>query len=488
MVFGRIRRDAHVGSGWLTPIGSLARFGSLAPFLPIVVATGLLAGCSSKAEPDIVLGQVSRATVTEVVEAPATVAARATATVSAPATGSVAELNVTDGQQVTKGQVLLRIDSPAARRQLDAARAADAQLARTGSVNLPRLDLAGLRQPDTAAAKAFGEARSAANTIPDAQLRARALAQVASAEADYRAAQAQARRLGEQVDSGLASLGRLASSLTQAQRAQTRAAVTAAQAAVDALTVRAPISGTLVLGGGAPGSATGPGDLSAVLGQLAGGAGGASGGAGAAQAALAGGGAATGAGPGGATVTGTVEVGTPVTAGGPLLSVTDVSALSLAASVDETDVLLVTPGVAADVELDAVPGATYSATVRSVDLQPTASARGGVSYLVRLSLGAGRTEAGATAPVPRPGMSAVTRLKVRTAPDAVSVPAAAVFRDGARDAVWLVGGDGTAHRRQVQLGAQGDAVVQVTGGLDLGQEVVVRGADQVTEGQQVNGR
>jgi RND family efflux transporter MFP subunit len=167
-----------------------------------------------------------------------------------------------------------------------------------------------------------------------------------------------------------------------------------------------------------------------------------------------------------------------------LLTITDVSALSLRASVDETDVLLVKPGIGADVELDAVPGAVYAATVRSVDLQPTTSARGGVSYLVRLTLAAGTTEEGAAAPQPRPGMSAVARLKVRTATDAVSVPAAAVFRDGARDTVWVVDG-GRAHRREVTLGAQGDDRVEVATGLTLGQTVVVKGADRVTEGQQI---
>jgi RND family efflux transporter MFP subunit len=177
----------------------------------------------------------------------------------------------------------------------------------------------------------------------------------------------------------------------------------------------------------------------------------------------------------------------PVASGTGLMTITDVSSLSLRASVDETDVLLVRPGVTADVELDAVPGAVYAATVRSVDLQPTTSARGGVSYLVRLSLGAGRGEDGAAAPAPRPGMSAVARLKVRTATDAVSVPATAVFRDGARDAVWVVE-DGRARRRDVTLGAQGDDRVEVTSGLTVGQAVVVRGADRATEGLQVEKR
>jgi HlyD family secretion protein len=485
MFSGRIRRASHSGSG---RVAAISRVAPQLPFvLPLVLAVGVLSACGAKQAPDVGLGQVSKATVTEVVEAPATIAARASAGVVAPAAGSVAELKVKDGQRVAKGQVLLVIDSPAARKQLDAARAADAQLAGAGSASMPRLDLSGLKQSDVAATNAFRDARTAASAISDPDLRAKALAQLASAEADYRAAQSQARHLADQVNSGLASLGQLTASLSQAQRAQTRAAVTAAQSSVDALTVRSPIAGTVVLGGGtsAAGSSAGAGDLGSVIGQLSGGAGGAGGGS---LAALAGGGATGSGAASGSAVTATVEAGTPVSAGAPLLTVTDVSTLGLAASVDETDVLLVTPGIAADVELDAVPGAVYAATVRSVDLQPTASARGGVSYAVRLTLGAGRTEAGAVAPAPRPGMSAVARLKVRTATDTVSLPAAAVFRDGNRDAVWLVSADGTAHRRQVQLGAQGDAVVQVTGGVDLGQQVVVRGADRVTEGQQVAGR
>jgi RND family efflux transporter MFP subunit len=173
-----------------------------------------------------------------------------------------------------------------------------------------------------------------------------------------------------------------------------------------------------------------------------------------------------------------------VTAGDPLLSVTDVSALSLSAEVDETDVLLVHKGVRADVELDAVPGATYRAVVRNVDLNPTTSGRGGVGYLTRLDLRQGRMPDGSLAPRPRPGMSAVASLRVLTARDAVAVPAAAVFRDGQRDAVWLVV-DGVAQKQPVTLGAQGVAEIQVVSGVEVGDQIVVRGADQVRDGQRV---
>jgi hypothetical protein len=273
------------------------------------------------------------------------------------------------------------------------------------------------------------------------------------------------------VDAGLGSIERAAAALASAQRVQTRAAVAAAQATVDALTVRAPIPGTVVLGGVSAGADSGLGDLvsqlpESVQGQAQSLLGGSSGGS--------------------ASVTGVLEVGTPVTAGSQLLTVTDVSTLSLAASVDETDVLLVSPGVPADVELDAVPDASYAATVTSVDLTPTASGRGGVAYVVRLSLGGGTTQAGDPAPQPRPGMSAVAALRVRTAEGVVAVPAPAVFRDGTRDAVWVVE-DGVASLRDVRLGAQGEDLVEVVEGLAVGESVVVKGADVVTEGQQVDG-
>ncbi len=53
--------------------------------------------------------------------------------------------------------------------------------------------------------------------------------------------------------------------------------------------------------------------------------------------------------------------------------------LGVTAEVDETDVLLVEPGVPATVELDAVPGrGRYPATVAAVDVTPTRRAGGGV--------------------------------------------------------------------------------------------------------------
>jgi multidrug efflux pump subunit AcrA (membrane-fusion protein) len=57
-----------------------------------------------------------------------------------------------------------------------------------------------------------------------------------------------------------------------------------------------------------------------------------------------------------------------------------------------------------------------------------------------------------------------------------------VFRDGERDAVWVVDGK-TPTKRYVTLGAQGEDYLEVVDGLSEGETIVVRGADQVSDGE-----
>lgn len=423
--------------------------------------------CSDDPTAGVRVVAVERATVSEVVEAPATVTARATATVSAPADGTIAKLKVRDGAQVRLNQVLLRIESPSARRALRQAKKADRNAAAAGRGSGSGVSLSGARSTDAAAQQAFDRARRAAKRIPDARARAQALSALEVSQTQYEAARAQADRAAAQLAAGLGSLSAAVSSLSAAQRVQTRAAAAAARRTVKALTVRAPIAGTVSLNPPAGGDAGGtagllsqlPPSLQSQAGQALGGT--------------------------GAQVTATVTEGAPVSTGQPLVAVTDASTLSLTAQVDETDVLLVQPGVTALAELDAVPDASYESEVTAIDPSPTTSARGGVSYVVRLSLGRGVSSDGETAPVPRPGMSAVVALQVRTARDVVAVPSSAVFRDGRRDAVWVVG-NGVARKRLVRLGAQGASRVEVLEGLDVDERVVGRGADRVRDGQRLS--
>jgi multidrug efflux pump subunit AcrA (membrane-fusion protein) len=440
-------------------------------------ALTLTAASCGDDDPDVALGAAERATVVEVVDAPASVTARAAATLSAPADGTLAVLRVRAGDQVRAGQVLAIIDSPSAEARLKQARRALNAARRASGGGGGGLNLGGVqRATDREAEAAFDAARDAAGRITDARLRAALLTQVRAAEKRYDAAAAAAGQAIRAVQRGVASLSSAMGALTAAQRLQAQQAYDLAKATVDALTLRAPIAGVVQLGGAA-GNGAASGSLTDLLANLPAGAGAAADGAG--TGGLTGGGSPTLPG-----VDGAVPVGGLVTAGTPVLTVVDTAELGLLAEVDETDVLLVKAGVPASVELDAATGARYEATVRSVDVLPTPSARGGVSYRVRLSLGAGSYPDDRAAPVPRPGMSAVAHLTVREVAGAVTVPAAAVFSADGRDAVWVVR-DGKAERIPVTVGVQGQDLVQIVSGLDDGQSVVVRGTDQVSPGQQV---
>jgi HlyD family secretion protein len=448
------------------------RFRPFAALAAVVAAFALTAASCGGGSSGVAVGTAGRGDVAEVVDAPATVTAKAAATLTAPADGTLASLRVRAGDQVRAGQVLAVVNSPSAQARLKQAKQALSAARRAGGSGAG-VDLSGVqRATDRSAKDAFAAARAAAGQIVDAKLRAALLAQVTAAERHYAAAAKASSEAIRAVRRGVASLGSAVNALGTAQRLQAQQAYDLAASIVDSLTLRAPISGVVQLGGASTGAGSGS-SLTDLL-QSAG-----VDPAAAASTAPSGGG--TGALPG---VDGTVPLGGRVTAGTAVLTVVDVAELGLLAEVDETDVLLVKPGAAATVELDAATGASYDATVRSVDILPTPSSRGGVSYRARLQLGTGRYADGREAPTPRPGMSAVVHLRVREAVGAITVPAAAIFNADGRDSVWAVR-DGKAQPIPVTVGVQGQDVVQILSGLNEGQQVVVRGTDQVRSGQEV---
>ncbi|MDR7280532.1 efflux RND transporter periplasmic adaptor subunit [Catenuloplanes atrovinosus] len=436
----------------------------LALLAAVTLATGATAASCREEPSGVDVGEVRLGAVAEIVDAPATVTARSAATLTAASAGTLTDLLVRPGDEVRPGQVVAVIDSPEATARLDsAARALDA--ASQGGPGIPAVGLDGARaETDAAAADSFRAARAAAGQVADADVRVALLREVDAAEHRYDAASAAVADATRAVQAGVAGLGTALGALSAAQRTQAEAAYDLAKGTVDALTLRAPIAGVVQLGGAAQ---AGAGVDVAELLESAGGAR-----------------PPTGAGPP-AGVDPAVPEGGYVGAGTTVLTIVDVSALGVTAEVDETDVLLVEEGAVADVELDAATGARYPGEVASIDLLPTESARGGVSYRVRITLGAGTLADGGVAPAPRPGMSAVAHLRVREAANTVTVPAAAVFStESGGEAVWVVDG-GRAERVDVSVGVQGQDAVQIVRGLRAGQTIVVRGTDRVTDGQRV---
>jgi multidrug efflux pump subunit AcrA (membrane-fusion protein) len=442
----------------------------------LILAPALAVSACESSDAGIGTDAVRRATVVEVVDVPASVTARAVATLTAPADGRLARLAVEPGERVARGAVVAVVDSPTARRRLaDAKAALDA--ARRVGVRGTTVDLSGLQRGlDAAAADAFATARSAAEKVGDPAVRDALLAHVDAAAKHYDAAARASRRVQRQVQRGLAGISDAVAALGAAQRAQAKGAYDLAKTTVDALTMRAPIAGVVQYARPAGVAAADP--LAELLGAAgASGIGGAAGAAGA----VGGAGGATGAPVAG--VDDMLAVGDRVGTGDAVVTIVDVSEIGLQGEVDETDVLLVEPGVAADVELDAAPGVRYQATVRTVDLLPTPSSRGGVAYRIRLAFTPG-PDGAEPPPTPRPGMSAVAHLRVRTAESTVAVPASAVFTSDLGDTVWVLR-QGRAERQRVEVGVQGEDLVEIRAGVVPGDRVVTAGTDRVKPGQEV---
>jgi len=82
----------------------------------------------------------------------------------------------------------------------------------------------------------------------------------------------------------------------------------------------------------------------------------------------------------------------------------------------------------------------------------------------------------------RPGMSANVAAILDSRGEALTIPAEAVFVDGAQPFVFVVGTDSTVHRTPVTLGTRLSDVVEVVGGIERGSMVVRAGHQKLFEG------
>ncbi|GHJ45609.1 hypothetical protein Cs7R123_29510 [Catellatospora sp. TT07R-123] len=439
-----------------------AVLGLTAATLPFTVAGAAV----EEPDPAIVIDEVRRASISEFIDVPAQIAARNSATLRSPARGVLVQLNVQPGQFVHEGEVLGHIDSPLAMQRLARARQAANTVKFIKKITPADLDdlIEDRKNNDQNTIDFY---RDLAELIPPSPLRDTLLEELDEQEDLLNDTIDDLDDFADDVHDNLKKLDKILVGLNAVTRLLTQSAADAAQNTVDALTLVAPIDGTVQLGGpesnaiiaGLLADRLPQGPLASLLPGLTGldvGTGGA----------------------GDPGVNDTPEVGDPVTPGRAIVTIVDTSELSLVGDVDETDVLNVKTGDEATVSLEAAPEARFNASITSIDILPTKSARGGVAYRTKFALN------GELDPVPLPGMSAVAHLPVGDQNAKPSVPAGAVFTKLGKSFVWLVR-DGKAVLQPVTVGASDDGRAEILAGLTDGERIVVDGLDHVREGMTV---
>jgi membrane fusion protein (multidrug efflux system) len=171
-----------------------------------------------------------------------------------------------------------------------------------------------------------------------------------------------------------------------------------------------------------------------------------------------------------------VEAGTIVAAGTPIYTIVDDSVFEFRSSVASGDFGKVKVGETVTVTVDALPGFTVEGEVNRIAPQVDARSRS-FEVIIRVP---GRRELVS-------GLFARARVKVRDVPGSLTVPPAALLRDGSdpAKAQTYVVANNKVERRDVLVGVEVPDAVQVTSGLKAGEVVVVDPPSALGPGTQV---
>lgn len=168
-----------------------------------------------------------------------------------------------------------------------------------------------------------------------------------------------------------------------------------------------------------------------------------------------------------------VEPGQVVAAGQPAFRLAREGEWEVAIALPEAELGSVRVGTPATVRLWA-NGETLSGRVREIAPLADPATR---TFAARISLPALK------APLAL-GMTATVEFRSK-AGGGILVPLAAIFQQGERPAVWVIGNDATVSLRPVRVDRYADGGAVIGAGLEAGETIVAAGASRLTPGEKV---
>jgi membrane fusion protein (multidrug efflux system) len=161
-------------------------------------------------------------------------------------------------------------------------------------------------------------------------------------------------------------------------------------------------------------------------------------------------------------------------AGEPAFKITDTRQLVAYLSIPQTELAKISAGDTAEVRVDAMPEIEFSATIARIS--PTIDPRNG-TFKATVYI---ENQDGELAP----GMFGRFNIAYEKHADALLIPAAALLEED-NDIVVYVVTDGSASRREIEIGIQSDGFVEVLSGLEKADQIVVTGQNGLRDGAKV---
>lgn len=171
-----------------------------------------------------------------------------------------------------------------------------------------------------------------------------------------------------------------------------------------------------------------------------------------------------------------VSVGNTVSTQTSAVTIVDMQPVKLSFGVTDRVINQLHIGSAATVTISSVTDVPYSASVTSIS--PTADAQSGL-YTVEAQIDNEDLRI-------KPGMFAMARLAVDHHEDTIALPLDAVIEENNKSYVYVVDKDLTVHQQTVTTDLRNDEFIEVTGGLSVGDVIVVVGQDFLSDGNTAN--
>lgn len=167
-----------------------------------------------------------------------------------------------------------------------------------------------------------------------------------------------------------------------------------------------------------------------------------------------------------------VEHGSVIQPGQPLAQLTNVATLKIAVPLSEKDIIKIKNGQLVQVTFDALPGQTTPGRVSNIAVIADEAGRFDVEITVPNASGQIRA-----------GMSARIQFGGATRKNVLTIPKTALISLAATPSVFIIDAGGKAALRVIEVGnSVGSDMIEVRAGLQSGDQLVVKGQDNLEEG------